>query len=1056
MILTLENGIIQKYVMRMEVGKMAASGSAGAAKQTSGSTTKSTSRSKNTSSKSNTTARKSPAKKKTSGHTGARSKKQQQIRRDEMKDNIIVLAMIACTIILLLSNFNLAGSIGEKIKWLMFGLIGIIEYIFPVIMLGIVFFLISNREYIEVARIKSAALIVLMLMFSSGWQRITDNPVIKSASIGEFFKYSARNKGGGGFFGGLVCKLLSALGLWGSLVVIIVVSIICIIIITESSFINGMNTVRRKGTRMVHAARQDYDIYRQHSAGRVRKEKQELSEEEYLAMRREKTEERLRKRDRINEEKKLARMDKKHTGVTKDTQLKKKEIVIDPVDIHEITIDEEALNDSYSKDIYDLYENNIDSEYNDSEMFSNDTVADGRASNDTAYDYAASDYMISDGEHTDMYNSSDKTAGMHKDKAMQADEAYNKAAADKDTYSVSPQQDIYELEELPDKSDDDELINRVSEKLGEMAEKTQQEAEYDTQLYEQDSNISENINISDIYDTDSDGNRYDSNTGEIIHEHEAEEIPSASDDLVSDDGGIKRSDSRCFNNGNEGDKGNNDDNAKLSKPYVFPPLHLLNKNINADGTDTMEQKRATANRLQQTLKTFGVDVKITDISCGPSVTRYELQPKMGVKVSKIVSLADDIKLNLAAADIRIEAPIPGKAAVGIEVPNKNPESVMLRDILDTEVFRNHKSNIAFGVGKDIAGKTIVADIQKMPHMLIAGATGSGKSVCINTIIMSILFKAKPEDVKMIMVDPKVVELSVYNGIPHLMLPVVTDCKKAAGALNWAVAEMDRRYKQFESVVAKNIEGYNKKVETMQTPEGQEPLKKMPQLVIIIDELADLMMVAPGDVETAICRLAQLARAAGIHLVIATQRPSVNVITGLIKANVPSRVAFAVSSGVDSRTIIDMNGAEKLLGKGDMLFYPAGYPKPVRVQGAFVSDEEVVRVVDFLKEQVQNEEVYNNSISEEIDKALPDGDKADSPSRENERDPYFAEAGRFFIKNDKGSIGMLQRYYKIGYNRAARLVDQLTFAGVVGPEMGTKPRKVLMTAEEFEEYLKNNN
>ena len=1010
MILTLENGIIQKYVMRMEVGKMAASGSA--AKQTSGSTTKSTSKSKNTSSKSNTTARKSPAKKKTSGRTGARSKKQQQIRRDEMKDNIIVLAMIACTIILLLSNFNLAGSIGEKIKWLMFGLIGIIEYIFPVIMLGIVFFLISNREYIEVARIKSAALIVLMLMFSSGWQRITDNPVIKSASIGEFFKYSARNKGGGGFFGGLVCKLLSALGLWGSLVVIIVVSIICIIIITESSFINGMNTVRRKGTRMVHAARQDYDIYRQHSAGRVRKEKQELSEEEYLAMRREKTEERLRKRDRINEEKKLARMDKKHTGVTKDTQLKKKEIVIDPVDIHEITIDEEALNDSYSKDIYDLYENNTDSKYNDSEMFSNGTVADGMASNDTASDYAASDYMISDGEHTDMYN---------------------------------------ELEELPDKSDDDELINRVSERLGEMAEKTQQEAEYDTQLYEQDSNISENINISDIYDTDSDGNRYDSNTGEIIHE--AEEIPSASDDLVSDDGGIKRSDSRCFN---KGDKGNNDDNAKLSKPYVFPPLHLLNKNINADGTDTMEQKRATANRLQQTLKTFGVDVKITDISCGPSVTRYELQPKMGVKVSKIVSLADDIKLNLAAADIRIEAPIPGKAAVGIEVPNKNPESVMLRDILDTDVFRNHKSNIAFGVGKDIAGKTIVADIQKMPHMLIAGATGSGKSVCINTIIMSILFKAKPEDVKMIMVDPKVVELSVYNGIPHLMLPVVTDCKKAAGALNWAVAEMDRRYKQFESVVAKNIEGYNKKVETMQTPEGQEPLKKMPQLVIIIDELADLMMVAPGDVETAICRLAQLARAAGIHLVIATQRPSVNVITGLIKANVPSRVAFAVSSGVDSRTIIDMNGAEKLLGKGDMLFYPAGYPKPVRVQGAFVSDEEVVRVVDFLKEQVQNEEVYNNSISEEIDKALPDGDKADSPSRENERDPYFAEAGRFFIKNDKGSIGMLQRYYKIGYNRAARLVDQLTFAGVVGPEMGTKPRKVLMTAEEFEEYLKNNN
>lgn len=487
--------------------------------------------------------------------------------------------------------------------------------------------------------------------------------------------------------------------------------------------------------------------------------------------------------------------------------------------------------------------------------------------------------------------------------------------------------------------------------------------------------------------------------------------------------------------------------------YEFPPIQLLNQGAKQKNSDAKTELRETAIKLQKTLENFGVGVTITDVSQGPAVTRYELQPEQGVKVSKIVSLTDDIKLNLAAADIRMEAPIPGKAAIGIEVPNKTNTMVAFRDLIENEEFRKYPSDIAFAVGKDIGGKTIVTDIGKMPHLLIAGATGSGKSVCINTLIMSILYKAKPEDVKLIMIDPKVVELSTYNGIPHLLIPVVTDPKKASSALNWAVTEMTQRYKKFAEVNVRNLKGYNTKVEEVLAMEGSREnsdLQKLPQIVIIVDELADLMMVAPGEVEDAIVRLSQLARAAGIHLVIATQRPSVNVITGLIKANVPSRIAFSVSSGVDSRTILDMNGAEKLLGKGDMLFYPSGYQKPVRVQGAFISDNEVTKVVDFLKGQQLE---VSNPIQEEIEEKINVGMMQDT-SITSEYDEYFEEAGKFVIEKEKASIGMLQRMFKIGFNRAARIMEQLQEVGVVGTEEGTKPRKVLMSLSEFEEYLKN--
>lgn len=485
---------------------------------------------------------------------------------------------------------------------------------------------------------------------------------------------------------------------------------------------------------------------------------------------------------------------------------------------------------------------------------------------------------------------------------------------------------------------------------------------------------------------------------------------------------------------------------KSAKPYVFPPLSLLKRSHSQEEEKRSEIEK-NAQTLKETLKSFGITVSISNVSVGPSVTRYELQPEQGVKLAKIVSLSNDIKMRLAAADIRIEAPIPGKSAVGIEVPNKNSQVVYLGDILSSPAFLENKMKLAFGVGKDIGGKVVVTDIAKMPHLLVAGATGAGKSVSINTLIMSILYRYSPEEVRMIMVDPKVVELQVYNGIPHLLIPVVTDPKKAAAALNWAVAEMTSRYKKFAAYGVRDLSGYNEKIRGLSEEEREkEGLSVLPQILIIIDELADLMMVSASEVEDAIVRLTQLARACGMHLIIATQRPSVNVITGLIKANVPSRIAFSVSSGVDSRTIIDMNGAEKLLGKGDMLFFPQNLPKPIRVQGAFVSDEEVAKVTEFLKSQGEAE--YNHSISKSLEKEATE----ETGGSQSDRDELFAEAGSLVIETDKASIGFLQRKFRIGFNRAARIMDQLAAEHVVGEEEGTKARKVLMNMEEFEELL----
>lgn len=828
---------------------------------------------------------------------------------NQLRDEIVLLIALACTIILLLSNFNMAGIVGRSIKWFMFGLFGIAAYIVPVIIAVSIMFMLANKDIIGVMKIKAAMAYVLSVIAAALWQRVTNVPDIKEP-VGTYFTYCSEYKTGGGLFGGILCKMLNPLGMAGSLVILIILAIICIIVITEKSFIKG---IRNGGERIVSEARKDYSEYKEHS-NRVRMLQEEAREEAPAK----------------------SRMNNVVRGVTND-----------------LTIYDDNRNEGSDIDITE-----IEAVDNEDDMYSDDIY----------------DPLITPMPRI----SREPVWELHVDSASEE--------------NISTHQDNAEDNIIKNAADgSDDMYKSEDNGLGEIIQSTA-----NTDIEDKANSGTENI-----------VNSYAENTA--------------------------------------------DSSAESSKQYKFPPVSLLNRNTNSKASNLERENKDTAITLKQTLQNFGVKVDITDISCGPSVTRYELKPELGVKVSRIVSLADDIKLSLAAADIRIEAPIPGKSAIGIEVPNKEAGSVFLRELIETDTFKNTSSKIAFAAGKDIAGKTIVADIARMPHLLIAGATGSGKSVCINTIIMSILYKARPDEVKLIMVDPKVVELSIYNGIPHLLLPVVTEPKKAAGALNWAVNEMDTRYKKFAGVGARSLKGYNDIAAKMEFKEGEVPVEKLPEIVIIIDELADLMMVAPGEVEGAICRLAQLARAAGIHMVIATQRPSVNVITGLIKANVPSRIAFSVSSGVDSRTILDMNGAEKLLGKGDMLYFPSNIPKPIRVQGAFVSDEEVSKVVQFLKDNMSGEVNYDESITETAIASKASGQAAE---QQDDRDSLFADAGRFVIEKERGSIGMLQRQFKIGFNRAGRIMDQLADAGVVGPEIGTKPRKVLMTAEEFEEFIKN--
>ena len=1008
---------------------------------------------------------------------------------------------------------HICGMLGDMFSSMLLGVFGSIGYVAPVLLfLGTIFYA-SNKGNIR-AVYKMLAVEVLLIVLCGLAQLIFGGGYQEGQTFKEIYETAGESGMGGGVIGGaLVLALHKTVGATGSYILLLVFMILCLVCITERSFVMA---VKKGSGKAYQYAREDHE--RRKEIRQEKKEEERLLREEQRvqgvnlhstdlsAGRPERftpdmampvTEEDLARfsADRKPEEKMetaVEREEKARAAARRDREERRAALGISPQP-EPSPVQEEK--EEPRPDPADVFRGNITMAGKEPEKetvpFDEDlSLSRPHRDEDVFLSRSSRDF-----EDMDVFPEGGRPS-MEQTAAQAASEAIPEAETFTEPWEepgetmakpgktknapAEPEDDGYWLDE--DYDGNGNLQNAEKDQTGELEALT----ELDTEPYAVTEDYWEPVSVQPPHDAGEEtepapvfpeaeeiqagrvlSGAETENTGEIPVLQKAEEkkqiVTAAGKVIETDAEEIIRQKAEKRRREAEAAKAAEERQAadaavrqeiqkkeeKPRKPYVAPPLELLKKGPGAASGQSEKEFKETAIKLQQTLRNFGVGVTVTNISCGPTVTRYELHPEQGVKVSKIQSLADDIKLNLAATDIRIEAPIPGKAAVGIEVPNKVNSIVYLRELLESPEIRQHPSSLAFAVGKDIGGQPVVADLAKMPHLLIAGQTGSGKSVGINTMIMSLIYRSSPEDVKLIMIDPKVVELSVYNGIPHLLIPVVTDPKKAAGALNWAVAEMMDRYQKFAQSNVRDLKGYNARVKSLMeagdVPADQIPAK-LPQLVIIIDELADLMMVASSEVEDSICRLAQLARAAGIHLVIATQRPSVNVITGVIKANVPSRIAFSVASGVDSRTILDMNGAEKLLGNGDMLFYPSGYPKPLRVQGAFVSDQEVSQVTDYIKEQ--NEDTgYDRSVEQKMNQ----GGGAGGASGGSDRDTLFFDAGRFIIEKDKASIGMLQRMFKIGFNRAARIMDQLAEAGVVGEEEGTKPRKILMSMEEFDAF-----
>lgn len=943
-------------------------------------------------SKNNSNSRgKTAATKKRTVQSKKSSSNKNNVTKEQYKfyNEIYIVAGIAVSLLFLLSSFGVIGKLGGIINTVTFGTLGVIAYIFPFTLMFGVFVIAANKGNV-LAKKKSIYALILLCFMASLVSLFASEDDIK---LSQTFTYCASYKSGGGFIGQLICNILTPfIGFWGSLIVLIAIITILVILISEKLIITDVfsaitNAFKRWQEYRDYEYEDEYYDEMSTKSSTIRNQNIRKPAKTFV-FETTKTDENKKSKDSLEE------VSGENFVPKKKARKKKKgeQFITTPAGMKELEAAKVGLSfmdDSKNNDINKIPEEFIDTdtgEIYEQELFKKF----GNIHNDVTSDITV--------------DSSDNTG----DISSLAQEVDNILSEDANSFNESNNNDVFEATFENKPNDNESFGNEINSN-------TTQD------------NISSNNTLQEKIETNNVQNNNEKNSVKNVSQN-ASQTKTA---------GTTPNDTQ------------NSASANIPAKYKFPPLNLLTLPKGGIKTGVGREHKMMAQKLQSTLKSFGVNVTITDISVGPTVTRYEIQPEQGVKVSKITNLTDDIKLNLAATDIRIEAPIPGKAAVGIEVPNKENSAVLLRELFESPQFKDSKSSIAFAVGKDLAGQPVVTDIAKMPHLLIAGQTGSGKSVCINTLIMSIIYKYHPDDVKLIMIDPKVVELSVYNGIPHLLIPVVTDPKKASGALNWAVQEMVERYNKFAELGVRDMKGYNNKISSVKGSEeaGYEP---MPQIVIIVDELADLMMVAPGEVEDAICRLAQMARAAGIHLIIATQRPSVNVITGLIKANIPSRIAFSVASAIDSRTILDGAGAEKLLGKGDMLFYPSGYPKPVRLQGAFVSDSEVSDVVDFLSGNNSNE--YNNDIISKIETTASSMTSSSVDKGTNDRDQYFTEAGRFIIEKDKASIGMLQRVYKIGFNRAARIMDQLCDAGVVGPEEGTKPRKVLMSKEEFEKYI----
>lgn len=967
----------------------------------------------------------------------------------EIKDEILVILSLLISILFVLSYLNLCGKLGALLNQVIFGLFGSFGYAFPFALFIINLFGISNKHNSSIG-IK-LFYCLMMLVFVTGIVQMACGGYDASIPLKAYFKnsipgYTARDKTYGGILGGAVCTFLCPLADNVGAVCIMVAGVLVFFVLIAGKAIftsltrNSIDRSRELHERHVREReeRQQDDIRygQERQPDRRRTRMNGLSEEETLRELEAAAEPKLKKESIVDRlmrtgmnlsDERLSDMPEYHSLAQKHGKT--------PEEVSEIVSDVPAkkveANDTEKALDRDFVTSQLDEKFGPSRSQKDDKGRERTRINNAN---TGRTYMIDEDP--------DETAPSQPDDTVKPIPGYSSRyaqamAAKRSGEVTAPETPAVNEPSHPVTVSDVSVTDNSAEdepKIVDLAERRRKRG----------LSAAEQEPLSVV-------GRETEKTDEKA-EDMASDVPAGSASVSMADrtssGGV------CFS-----DMSAVKDAEPVIPPYIFPPIDLLSKSKVRDNPNRESDLQEVVAKLQSTFESFGVGVRVTNATCGPTVTRYEILPDQGVKVKTITALADDIKLALAAAEIRIEAPIPGKAAVGIEVPNRETSPVVLRDLIDSPDFKDAPSNLTFAVGKDIGGKTICFDIGSMPHMLIAGATGSGKSVCINALIMSILYKAKPSDVRMIMIDPKRVELIGYNGIPHLLVPVVTDVKKASGALNWAIAEMDDRYERFAETGVNNLASYNRLMEERYFEAGNEGEcpDRLPQIVIIVDELNDLMMTANSkEVEASICRLTQLARASGIHVVLATQRPSVNVITGTIKANIPSRIAFSVSSIVDSRTIIDQAGAEKLLGKGDMLFYPQGYPKPVRLQGAYVSDREVNSVVDFVKSKCK-EVKYNELISKHIEensagaKPAAEAPKEKEP-QEDEFDEFFEEAGRYIIEKNKASIGMLQRAYKIGFNRAARIMDQLADEGVVGPEEGTKPRRILMTLAQFNAYV----
>jgi S-DNA-T family DNA segregation ATPase FtsK/SpoIIIE len=1018
----------------------------------------------------------------------AAEKAERDKEKRAIKDEVAIIISIAVAILLLLSNFKLSGIVGEVVNGALFGLFGWLAYLVPLLIVVLVCFFLANRNngFRFVSKIITSFMIFILM---AAMIQIAVGETTQEMQALDYYNYAKAHKSGGGVVGGVICRILVQwFDIVGSYIILATLEIICIFFITGRALLKNISEkIKERNAEKIEKRKEINELY-----------------DEYLTT--EEAEEYLEKKQTVVESMLPGNHDKKtEPPAPADAEEDEDDTipvptsgigVMLPVDYPDQRTAEISKKEYEEREFEEsLRRSHLDKKTDRKERGGKFNFFGGRTETRPF------------GKNAEEEKASKKVGEPLTEEEEKPEESLYETELNKkffgkknvrdnsknDNRAISIFKPRTEVKEYVTDNDDDLIDDRFAD----------EKAETGNTSLERDSFIStfaepakEKIDISfngrkeekkemSFSETSlRDKSEFNYNKEELAktvdsvpyalsaaanrplqYKKPSKDEKTETTDAVDTSGSepiTLREETTTEAVERQIEIVMEEKNSQMAfepapKEYAFPPIELLDAPVRKDNEDNTDELEETADKLQRTLDSFGVRVTVTDVQRGPSVTRYELQPEVGVKVSRITNLADDIKLNLAAADIRIEAPIPGKAAVGIEVPNRENTMVTLRELIESDEFANARGKIPFTVGKSIEGANVIGDIAKMPHLMIAGATGSGKSVCINTIIMSILYEFKPDDVKLIMIDPKVVELSVYNGIPHLLIPVVTDPKKAASALNWACVEMDERYKKFAELSVRDLKGYNERVKA-EAEKGNvdENYPVMPQMVIIVDELADLMMVASNEVEDSICRLAQKARACGMHLIIATQRPSVNVITGLIKANIPSRIAFAVSSGVDSRTILDNVGAEKLLGKGDMLYYPTGMSKPVRIQGCFVSDKEVNAVVNYIT-KVNDPAVYNESINEKIARVSDDGKTADSkgvPQNDDGRDEYFEDAGRLIIEKEKASIGMLQRAYKIGFNRAARIMDQLAEAGVVSEEDGNKPRQILMTASDYENMLQS--